>query len=353
MSADQRDPFPSLQLGELRTFGLSSASESNDMQRLRIERIDVRDVKLQTPLGSLNATSVALSNVTVRRRTAPQAGGPLDGLADLTVGELRLEGARVEQKFMLPRATSGPRKIWRLDPFASLDGTLHADIADAAWVFDADVTIPITRGRIDFNRATVEHIGPDSSMGLSRMGFYVDAPNGRTYLYLLSATHVPGANFERRGALLSSRITDRGSIDLQPFVECFLSGMTIGALATGTRDMIARTRMSAEFRLGDGVIGDDRDRVVLAASQQGKNRIELSSAPSGAGVELHMHELWAAESHCDHFGTVVSTGPLSATLSLQLQGFPAAPMVSASIGELTLHDIVCSVGRDVRSAPSN
>ena len=71
MSADQRDPFPSLQLGELRTFGLSSASESNDMQRLRIERIDVRDVKLQTPLGSLNATSVALSNVTVRRRTAP------------------------------------------------------------------------------------------------------------------------------------------------------------------------------------------------------------------------------------------------------------------------------------------
>ena len=37
-----------------------------------------------------------------------------------------------------------------------------------------------------FNRVTVEHVGPDSSMGLSPMGLYVDAPNGRNYLYLLA-----------------------------------------------------------------------------------------------------------------------------------------------------------------------
>ena len=92
-----------------------------------------------------------------------------------------------------------------------------------------DVTIPVSGGRIDFNRATVEHIGPDSSMGVSRMGVYVDAPNGRTYVYLLSATHVPGAAFERRGGLLSSRVSDRGSIDLQPCAECFLRRLNLAA----------------------------------------------------------------------------------------------------------------------------
>jgi hypothetical protein len=352
MSALPRSPLPALQLGELQMSGVSSELEPGDTPKLRIERVEVRDLKLQTPRGLVRAARAVLSDVTVRLRTAPQAGGPLDAPESLSVGELRLEGASVEPHAMPPRA-AGPHRSWRLDPLASLDGSLHADITDATWVFDADVTIPITRGRIDFNRATVEHVGPDSSMGLSRMGIYVDAPNGRTYLYLLSATHVPGASFERRGALLPSWTGDRGSIDIQPFVEGLISGIPLGAPATGARDMLARTRVRAELQLGNGVLGDDRDRVVLAGREQGKNRIELSSAPSGTGIVLRMPELSAGESHFQHFGRVVSTGALAATLSVQLKDLGEAPSVSASITELTLHDIVIGGARDAGAAPGS
>jgi hypothetical protein len=352
MSPDPRDPVPPLQFSELRTSGVSWASDADAFQRLRIDRIELHDLKLQTPLGPLTAASATLLNLTARLRSAPQPGGPLARLAGLTVGELRLRGASVELDALPPHRADPVHKAWRLEPLAALEGALHADIADAAWVFDADVTIPISLGRIDFQRATVEHVGPDSSMGLDRKAIYVDAPNGRTDLFLLSATPVPGARFERRGGLLSLWGGDRGSIELQPFVEGLLSGVAIGTLAPGTRDMIARTRVSSELRLGDGVIGDDRDRVVLAGREQGKNRIELASTPSEAGFVLRMLDLAAVESRFELLGKVVSTGALAGTLSVQLKDFAAAQRVSASVAELTLHDIACSERPDPGLAPS-
>jgi hypothetical protein len=124
--------------------------------------------------------------------------------------------------------------------------------------------------------------------------------------------------------------------------------MPMGALATGAGDMIARTRINAELRLGDGVMGNDQDRVVLTGREQGKNRIELSSASSGPGILLRMPELRAAESHSEQFGTVISTGAMSAMLSVHLKNFAAALPASVSITELTLRDIACS-GVDARS----
>ena len=72
-------------------------------------------------------------------------------------------------------------------------GALNAEITDAHLLFDAQVRVPIARGVVDFNRATVEHVGPDSRMGVSRMGIYVDAPNGRSYLYQFPSAPVAGA----------------------------------------------------------------------------------------------------------------------------------------------------------------
>jgi len=327
--------------GELRTAGVASELEPDGSQRLRIERVDVRDLKLETSLGTVSAASATLSNVSVRLGAAPPSAGPLGRLRELAVGELRLEGARIEAPIVLPSKASGvPHRDWRLEPLTSLEGSMRADITDAHWVFDADVTIPIARGRIDFDRATVEHVGPDSSMGISRMGVYVDAPNGRTYLYLFSATHIPGAVFERRGALFARWTGSRGSIELRPFVECFLSGVPMGALAAGIRDIISRTRVTADLRLGDGVMGDDRNRVVLAGREQGRNRIELSSVAAGAAT-LRIHDLSVAESRLEMSGKIVTTGPLSATLSVRVTNFPARPMASATIAELTVRDVAC------------
>src|SRR4051812_47066161 len=86
MSANQRDSFGSLQLGEVRTSGVTSELQSDDVRRLRIQRIEVRDLKLQTPLGWVSAATAALSNVTVRLQPTVEAGGPLDRLAGVTIG---------------------------------------------------------------------------------------------------------------------------------------------------------------------------------------------------------------------------------------------------------------------------
>jgi hypothetical protein len=337
-------PIPSLQLGALQMTGVASRQEPDGTQALRMERIEARDLTLQTPIGLVRAARAVLSNVGVRLRAATPDARPLARLAGLTAGELRLESMGIELN-ALARPAGGAGKSWRLDPLGALDGSVHADIADAAWIFDAKVTIPISGGRIDFNRATVEHVGPDSSLGISRTGIHVDAPNGRSYLYLLAATHVPGVSFERRGALLSSWTSDRGAIDLQPFAECVLSGVPVGAPAAGTREMLARTRMSAELRLGNGVIGDAGHRLVLTGRELGKNRIELSPAPSGPGFVLRLPELSAGELRFELFGKRLSAAALSAVLSVQRRSL-AESALSASVAELTLSDLALSDAAD-------
>ena len=342
MSPDLRALVSALTFGELRMSGVSSKGQpGGELRALRVERLEVHEVDLRTALGSVRAARVELSNVTLRLPShAPSAASPERLPPSLTVDELHLKDATIAPRAMPLRALGAAQQHWRLDPLGSLDGTLHADIVDAAWIFDAEVTIPISGGRVDFNRATVEHIGPDSSMGVSRMGVYVDAPNGRTYLFLLSATHVPGVRFERRDSgLLPGWTGDRGASELQPLLECLLSGMPIGTLATGTRDMVSRTRVRGEFRLGDGVIGDERHRLVLAGRDQGRNHVALSSAPSGGGIVLRMPELSASELLWESAAAVVSAGALSATLSVQVDDAQAAPAVAVSIADLTLRNV--------------
>jgi len=341
MIPDLRSFASALKCGEFRTSGVSWDVEAGG-ERLRLcaKRVEWLDVDFQTSLGSVRAASMELSNVAVHLPLSQPAEGQKERFTSVTIDELRLQDARLAPIAAPLREAYGARQTWRLDPLGALDGTLHADIVDAAWIFDADVTIPISAGRIDFDRATVEHLGPDSSMGVSRMGVYVDAPNGRTYLILLSATHVPGAHFERRdGGLLRSWSGDRGSIELQPLLECLLSGMHIGTFASGTGDMVSRARVRGEFRLGDGVIGNQRHRVVLAGRENGRNHVGLSSALSGSGIVLRMTDLSAAESHWESSGAVVRTGALSATLSVQLAAAASTSAMVVSIAELTLHEI--------------
>jgi hypothetical protein len=339
------DGWKRLNVGELRTSGVSSEVEpGGDLRTLRIARVELRDLDIDTALGSLRAASAELANLQVQMATTAPPDAPLsERIAAASAGELRIKEARIVPRGLPPAGAGGGRTgPWRLEPLGALEGSLHADIVDAAWIFDADVTIPIGGGRIDFNRATVEHIGPDSTMGVSRMGVYVDAPNGRTYLFLFSATHVPGAQFERRdGSLLPGWRGDRGAIDLQPLLEGLLCGVQIGTLASGTRDMVARTRLSGEFRLGDGVMGDPHRRVVLTGRERGSNHVALSSLPSGQGVLLRLPGLSAAELRWQADGWTISTGALAGTVSVQLED---AAEPTLNIAELALQD-VRAVGR--------
>lgn len=221
------------------------------------------------------------------------------GLARLVDGKPRLQslqaaGAELENvKIQVPpqlpplaqaQVASG---AWTLAPLATADGTIRAQIVDAQLFFDADVTVPIRQGQIRFSDATVEHVGPDSRMGVSRMGFYVEAPNGRSYLYQFAATPVAGVEFEKRGALPWSG--DRGSLRLQEFAESLLRQGPVGAgqgFTEQARLLLARTALSGEVRLADGKLALPGLQAELVGRAQGRNTVRLHARSVGQGISV-------------------------------------------------------------------
>lgn len=183
---------------------------------------------------------------------------------------------------------------WSLGPLAAAEGTIRAEIVDAHLVFDADVTVPIRQGRVEFKDATVEHVGPDSRMGASRLGIYVDAPNGRSYLYQFTSVPVAGVEFEKRGAMLGPWVTDRGRLQLQPFLEWLLrqpgSGQLLG-VTEQARLLFDRTKASGEVRLGDGRFAAPGVQADLAGRVEGRNAVRLHSEAVGRGLTLTIASL--------------------------------------------------------------
>jgi hypothetical protein len=183
---------------------------------------------------------------------------------------------------------------WCLDPLGAANGTIRAEILDAHLLFDADVTVPIREGQVDFNATTVEHVGPDSRMGVSRLGLYVDAPNGRSYLYQFASAPVAGVQFERRGARLGPWVTDRGKLLLQPFGEGVLR-QRAGAKGAGftdqARPLFDRTAISGEVRLGDGRFVVPGVQGQMVGRAEGRNAIRLHSEAVGRGVTVELASL--------------------------------------------------------------
>jgi hypothetical protein len=183
---------------------------------------------------------------------------------------------------------------WRLDPLSAAEGTIRAEIVDAALLFDADVTVPIRRGQIDFNETTVEHVGPDSSMGVSRLGLYVDAPNGRSYVYQFSSAPIAGVEFEQRGALLASRVTDRGKLRLQPFGEGLLlqgAGGPGFGFTEQARLLLDRSAVSGSVQLSDGRFASPTLQADLVGRASDCNAIRIKSEAVGRGLTVEMPAL--------------------------------------------------------------
>lgn len=242
--------------------------------------------------------------------------GMSSGPLTLEVGELALQGIATQlfEEAGKPRVTAlqaaraelsgvtmgGPLDLslqpgaWSLGPLATAEGAIRAEIVDAHLVFDADVTVPIRQGAIEFKDATVEHVGPDSRMGASRMGIYVDAPNGRSYLYQFTSAPVAGVEYESRGAMLGPWITDRGRLRLQPFLEWLLrqpgNGQLLG-VTEQARLLFDRTKVSGEVRLGDGRLAAPGVQAELAGRAEGRNTVRLHSEAVGRGLTLGIPSL--------------------------------------------------------------
>lgn len=300
--------------------GLALQASDGEL-RVRLDRLVLRDLRVRAGPATIAIAKLALTGATLRLATPP-APAPAE-LRGATADEMQLEGVEIE----ITRGSHGPpaaRGMPRVEALSGLEGELRAYVTDAAWVLDADITVPLQRGRIDFNRVVVEHVGPNSSMGISRDSIHVDAPNlGRTDLFVFNTPDIPGASYERRGGLFS-RVADRGQLDLAAFMAAWLQAppdRPLGRSARGDLDAtLGRTRLTGELRLGDGALGLARQHLVLAGAAQGKNRIALSAAVLGHKLGLRIQDLAAGASVVELLGLTGTTGPLSATLELHASG---------------------------------
>jgi hypothetical protein len=228
---------------------------------------------------------------------------------------------------------------WSLGPLAAADGTIRAQIVDAHLLFDADVTVPIRQGRIDFKEASVEHVGPDSRMGVSRLGLYVDAPNGRSYLYQFSSPPVAGVEYERRGALLGPWVTDRGSLRLQAFGEWLLRqplGGQANCVTEQARLLLDRTAVSGDVRLSDGRFAAPGVQADVVGRAEGRNVVRLHSQAVGRGLTGEMPSLSVRNAVLGLGETRIDCDQLAGALTLQLSVESAQLRFSLDLASMKL-----------------
>jgi hypothetical protein len=304
--------------------GLVVAAEKEGARELGIRKLDAASLRLASGPLVVEIGRLAVHELVGLVRI--EEGKPR--LSSLEAARAELQDVKVHGPVVFPpqavldaaatnQAATG---AWALGPLAAADGTIRAQIVDAHLMFDADVTVPIRQGQIRFNDATVEHVGPDSRMGVSRMGLYVDAPNGRSYLYQFSAAPLAGVEFEQRGALLG-RVSDRGSLRLQEFAEGVLLQGPSGAgqgFTTQTRQLLDRTALSGEVRLGDGKVAAPGVQAELVGRAQGRNTIRLQSQAVGRGLSAEMDSLSVQDAVLNAMGLQGGCDAVAGSLGVRL-----------------------------------
>ena len=322
-------------------LGLKSLSgEGNTGNRFSIERLAFdrkEDGSIEFSAGQIEAASLALStgplSLELGRFTLRQVAGQLridDGvprLLSLEVGDAEIADVKLSGPLVLPpparRATGF--HAWGLEPLAGANGSIHAEILDAALVFDVDVTVRIAQGQVDFNAATVEHVGPDSRMGASQLGIYVDAPNGRNLLYPFGPAPVPGVEYERRGPLLGLAVFNRGKLQLQPFVEGQLRqglGPPGSGMAEQARTMLQRTAVTGEVQLGDGHFAVPGVQGQLTGRAGGRNTVRIRSSSLARELTVDMAALSIGKAQLDAPGAGATCDQITGTplVRLALEG---------------------------------
>lgn len=298
-------PFPSLLEALLALAPHPNGGDTGNafsIEGLAVERLP--DGGLRFTVRKLETAALALGNgaftlqvgrVVLREVVGQlQAGEGPPRLGSLEVAAAEVADLKLQGPLVLPPPAGEPTPAWRLDPLASAEGTVRAEIVDAHLAFDAQVTVPIVRGEVDFDHATVEHVGPDSRMGAAPAGVYVDAPNGRQWVYPFGGAPVAGVAYERRDPLLGLAVLDRGKLQLQAFAEGQLR-RGLGAPGTGpaeqARALFHRTEVAADVQLGDGLVAAPGLGAELTGRALGSNLVRVRSESLALGVALEMAAL--------------------------------------------------------------
>ncbi|TFZ05601.1 hypothetical protein EZ313_02750 [Ramlibacter henchirensis] len=305
--------------------GLSLGTREDGALEIGIRRLEAASLRVASGPFVLEVGKLAVDRLVAPVRI--EGGRPR--FSTLEAAGAELSGVKVHGPLVLPTRPAGDSTTgqgaatsWSLGPLAAADGTIRAEIVDAHLLFDADVTVPIRHGRIDFKDATVEHVGPDSRMGVSRLGLYVDAPNGRSYLYQFSSAPVAGVEYEQRGALLGPWVTDRGSLLLQPFGEWLLRQPLGGGQAHGiteqARLLFDRTAVSGDVQLGDGRFAAPAVQAELVGRADRRNVILLQSQAVGRGLTAEMTSVSVRNAVLGSGGTRIECDQVEGALTLRL-----------------------------------
>ena len=261
-----------------------------------------------------------------------------DGAREIRMEHLELSGIKLSGVLAFPRQDAAD--AWRLDPLATADGSIRAQIADAHLLFDADVTVPIRHGRIDFNDASVEHVGPDSRMGISPSGLYVDAPNGRSYLFQFASPPDAGVEFERRDALLGPWVSDRGKLRLHEFVEGLLrsapGGPGVGSVTGQALALFDRTTLSGDVQLGDGKFAAPGVQADLVGRAEGRNLVHLHSESVGRGLSIATASLSVRDVELNTPGLQVDCREITGTFTIRLVVDGARLRFECDAGNMTI-----------------
>lgn len=311
------------------TLGSTGPDSSN---RVSLEGLTFgpgQDGTLEIAVRKLEATSLRLASGPLVLEVGRLALHGLVALVRIEAGTPSLRALEATSAELSAVKVSGPLAFarqpketsWCLQPLAAADGTIRAEILDAHLLFDAEVTVPIRQGQIDFNDATVEHVGPDSRMGVSRLGLYVDAPNGRSYLYQFPSAPVAGVHYEQRGALLGPWVTSRGNLRLQAFGEALLrqlgGGQAVG-VTEQARLLFDRTAVSGDVQLGDGRFAAPGLQADMVGRADGRNTIRLHSEAVGRGLAVEIASLRVREAVWDLGNSQLGCDEMAGTFTLRL-----------------------------------
>lgn len=299
--------------------GLSFGARNDGALEIGIRRLAAASLRVASGPLILEVEHLALHEIVALVRT--EAGKPR--LSALQAAGAEVSGVKIQAPMAFGESTAGQptASSWSLGPLAAADGMIRAEILDAHLLFDADVTVPIREGQVNFNDATVEHVGPDSRMGVSRLGLYVDAPNGRSYLYQFPSAPAGGVEYEQRGAMLGPWVTDRGKLRLQAFGEGLLrqSGATKGlGFTEQARLLFDRTAVSGDVRLGDGRFVVPGLQADMAGRAEGRNAVRLHSEAVGRGVTAEMPSLLVRNAVLGSSDTRIDCNEVAGALMLRL-----------------------------------
>ncbi len=327
--------------------GVAMSAGDDGSHQLSFRKIEAASLRLAWGSHTVEIAQLALHDLTAQLRK--EDGRPR--LFALRAASAELSGVQIQGPVGLAQqaAADPPQEphAWDLGPLATAEGTLRAEIVDAHLMFDADVTVPIRSGQIDFDDATVEHVGPDSRMGVSAQGIYVDAPNGRSYLYQFTPGPVAGVEFEKRAALIGRLVSDRGKLQLQRFAEGVLgAGIRAGGLGLTeqARALLGRTAITGDLQLSDGRFSAHGGQVDLVGRAEGRNAVRIHSKAVGAGVTLELPSVSLRHAVMDAAPVRLACDEFTASIVVQLLADAAQLRLDATLGKCVLTGVEWKLG---------